>query len=234
MYWMYGVQPQQSPSPNIIPNNITDICLVPEIIVVGGPPRFVGCGNYSNNRDCQVVLQGATLSSLGWIVLTVLPLSTDPVADNFLEVHDGPTANGTLLATSHGTGYNGSTMQSTGTSLTVRCTSDGSATGAGWLLAYSLVEQDDICNAAWITADSYPKYLSRGNYSNNEDCRVVLHAYSPGRIEVKLLSLSTEQGLDVLAVYDGPTANGTLLGSWSGNVSGGVAVRSRGSSVTVR
>eukprot|EP00667_Euglena_gracilis_P024499 EG_transcript_28218 len=206
MYLMCGVQPQQSPSPSIIPSNLADICLVPEIIVVGGPPRFVGCGNYSNDRDCQVVLQGQPLTSLGWMVLTVLPLSTDPVADSVLEVHDGPTLNGTLLllATSHGTGFNGSTMQSTGTSLTVRCTSDGAVTGAGWVLAYSLMEQDDICNpAAQIVAYPYPKYLSRDNYSNNEDCQVVLQPWGTGRIEVAVLSLSTEPGYDVLAVYDG-------------------------------
>eukprot|EP00667_Euglena_gracilis_P032768 EG_transcript_51277 len=102
-------------------------------------------------------------------------------------------------------------MQSTGTSLTVQCTSDGAVTGSGWVLAYSLVEQDDICNpAARIEAYPYPKYLSRGNYSNSEDCQVVLQAYVLGRIEVAVLSLSTDQGFDVLAVYDGPNGNGTL------------------------
>eukprot|EP00667_Euglena_gracilis_P007013 EG_transcript_7080 len=234
MYLMCGVQPQQSPSPSIIPSYLPDICNAAARIEAYPYPKYLSRRNYSNSEDCQVVLQA---SGQGRIEVAVLSLSTDQGFD-VLAVYDGPTANGTLLGNWSGNVSGGVAVRSRGRSVTVRWTSgqDGIVTGAGWVLSYKLVDQDDICLAEALIHPWWGelKTLSRGHYSNNEDCQVVLQTIGPGRIEVAVLSLSTEPGYDVLAVYDGPNGNGTLLGNWSGNVSGGVTVLSRGRSVTVR
>eukprot|EP00667_Euglena_gracilis_P009643 EG_transcript_9804 len=93
----------------------------------------------------------------------------------------------------------------------------------------------DICVAASpiLVVSGSRGTLSRGSYGNNEDCRVVLRAASPGRIEVTLLSLSTESGWDTVRVFDGPTAAGPLLAAWSGTGVSGGPVRSTGANLTV-
>jgi gliding motility-associated-like protein len=152
-----------------------------------------------------------------------------------LIVYDGPNTSAPLLAN-----YSGSslsvpfTVTSSNGCLTFVFTSDGSVTYDGWTAAISCVTVPgyNMGNSGSISTCSGVFYDSGGtgvNYGNNENYTTSFCSGTAGQqIMFSFSSFNTENGSDILTVYDGPNNSSPVLGTFSGNTIPSGVVSSNG------
>lgn len=70
---------------------------------------------------------------------------------------------------------------------------------------------------------------TNGHYAHNENLTFRICPNNASRVTLNFTGLfCTEQGFDVLRIFDGPDTNSTLLGTWSGTTSPGTVVANSG------
>ncbi|XP_053538521.1 cubilin isoform X2 [Ictalurus punctatus] len=129
-------------------------------------------------------------------------------------VYDGPSSSSPLLGTVCGHGRK--TFSSSRNTLTVVFSSDSSINGIGFVAHWNTVLCGGILTQSRgeFFSPSYPN-----NYPNYANCTWSLLA---GELQVVLLNftfIDLESCCDFIRVYDGPTAQHSLLGSVTGNQS---------------
>jgi len=78
---------------------------------------------------------------------------------------------------------------------------------------------DSICSDTFYSNESGVLYDSGGsasNYSNNENCSLLIQPTDPLDITLSFATFNYEESFDYLYVYDGTDTNGLLLGSFTG------------------
>lgn len=101
--------------------------------------------------------------------------------------------------------------------VTVRVTD---ATGSTFDESFAVGATNKLCTQTTSSADRGVLYDNGGPsavYSSNSNCGfVIANAASGGKVELKFDYVQTEAGYDLIKIYDGPNASGTLLATYSG------------------
>jgi lysophospholipase L1-like esterase len=170
-----------------------------------------GNGNYSDNMDCQKLIQP---TNAGSITLSFTQFNTEANYD-FVRVYNGPTTSSPLLGQFSGNNLPPS-LTSTGGSMLIRFTTDGGVVGQGWSATYTSnygCTTETLTNASGALSD----HNGTGNYTDNLDCQKLIQPVNAGSITLTFTQFSTEAGYDFVRVYNGPTTSSPLLGQYSGN-----------------
>lgn len=193
-----------------------------------------GTGNYSNGANKYTVIYPTTGN-----VARVSGSTSGETCCDFLYIYDGVGTGGTLLWS--GVANAGTVPLQTSSSgpLTIRFTSDGSVTGAGFALTISCatapltVPYSGNNSYTGCSGTLYDHAGSGGSYSNNANGYTVLYPTSGSLVRVSG-STSGESCCDFLYIYDGVGTGGTLL--WSGVAGSGTvpAQTSTSGPLTVR
>ena len=174
-------------------------------------------GNYSNNEFCDFLIQPTNATT---ITLSFSAFNLESGFD-FLTVYDGSTSGSPVLANNlSGTSLPGS-VTSTGGSLLVRFTSDGSVTRSGFISSWTSASTSSnsvICNSSSSTSSSGTLTDSGdtgGNYSDNENCQFLIQPAAGGNITFSFSAFNYENNFDFVRIYDGTTTSSTLLGTFT-------------------
>lgn len=169
--------------------------------------------DYSNNLNCQWLIQPAGASI---IRLNFNRIDTEDCCDE-VKIYDGSNSTAPLLGT-----FNGATIPSiitsSGGSLFVVFTTDGSVTGTGWEIAY--LSSTSLCfNNLSLTADTGNVQDGSGilNYQNNLNCSWIIEPPRATSITATFNSFDVISIGDMVLVYDGVNSSAPLLGSFTGN-----------------
>ena len=174
-----------------------------------------GSGNYSDNLNCPFLIQPAGATS---ITLTWTSFNIESQYD-FVYVHDGPSSAAPLIGTYTGTSLP-PVITSTGGSLWILFTSDGSYNYSGWSASYTCTGGGGGLCSGTTTITSCSATISdgsgTGNYIDNMDCKWVLNPTGTNQAKLHFTQFDTEAGYDGVLVYDGTDDTGNLLLNWSG------------------
>lgn len=161
------------------------------------------------------------------LVATFNPLVTEFGSGDSLWAYDGNSTSSPLLAI-FVAGSTLETLTSTGTCLTFRFKSDGTGSGRGWAAELSCTFASPAlpvfaqstglratCNGIFTDDGG-----ESGNYANLSGGTKVqsFTSYNGNRLKINFQQFVTENGVDVLRVYDGPTTSHPLIGVYSGNL----------------
>lgn len=172
--------------------------------------------NYSDNLTCVFLIQptGATSITLNFTAFNI------ESGYDFLEIHDGPNSAAPLIGT-----YSGTTLPpsivSTGGSIWMYFTSDGSYNYSGWSASYTCTGGGgglcsgltNITNCSGTITDG----SGTGNYIDNMYCEWLINPTGTNQPKLHFTQFDTESGYDGVIVYDGTDDTGTELLNWSGN-----------------
>lgn len=177
-------------------------------------------GQYSDNEDYT-----ATFTSTGSIMLSFAQFSTEENYDR-MTVYDGDES-GTVLHSAISGSYIPPIVTANSGTMTVVWSSDVSNTGIGWK-AYvtatdccvNILKIDEIngnpksvnCDNTYCFFDSGGE---SGSYGENED--FTAQFFSIGDITLSFLMFNTEDGYDMISVYDGGLDGTPLLNSYGGS-----------------
>jgi hypothetical protein len=175
-----------------------------------------GTANYSDNLNCPFLIQPAGATS---ITLNFTAFNTE-IGYDYVYVHDGPSSAAPLIGTYSGTSIP-ATITSTGGSLWILFTSDGSYNFAGWTATYTCMGGGGGLCSGTITNTTCTGTITDGsgvgNYIDNMDCKWVLNPTGTNQAKLHFTQFDTELNYDGIFVYDGTDDTGTLLMTWSGN-----------------
>ena len=185
-----------------------------------------GSSNYQNNMTCEKLIQP---TGGGPIVLTFTSFATESGYD-FVRVYAGTTTSAPLLGTFSGSSLPPS-LTSSGGSMLIRFTTDGSVVAAGWSAIYTPGDVYIGCLNQTFTAASGTITDNSGElvYLNNMTCEKLIQPSGGGTITLTFTSFSTESGYDLVRVYGGSTTSAPLLGTFSGSSLPPVLTSSAGS-----
>ena len=174
-----------------------------------------GSSNYGNNMTCSKLIQP---TGGGTIALTFTSFATEAGYD-IVRVYDGATTSSPLMGT-----YSGSSLPpvltSTGGSMLITFTTDGSVTAAGWSATYAPGTTGGCINETFTAATgTVTDNSGSSNYGNNMTCSKLIQPTGGGTIALTFTSFATESGYDLVRVYDGATTSSTLMGTFSGSFS---------------
>ena len=195
----------------------------------GGP-----AGKSTDNQDYIFIIHA---ESSGKGIALEIPFANLWLSE--LNIYDGPNVNAPLVWSGTGLGAGSGPIITQSGSLTVELLMSGS-TGPNFLAVWQCfdLEGTQISNA--ITSECsgtlYDSGGLNGNYLNNEDHVFHITTQEPNHvIELRLLDLAVEYGIDTLWLYDGPTVSaGSLIGYGSGFLGQSFYAQSSGNTVTVR
>jgi hypothetical protein len=207
------------------------------------PPPIIACGsviydsggaasNYANNQNLQRTYCPANPGDV--VTFNFTQFATESCCD-FLSIYDGPDLNSPLIGTYSGNSVLNPIYSShPGGCLTIRFTSDGSSTAAGWAANVTCGPPPPpvIACGGSITDTGGPG----GNYGNNQHYQVTYCPSTPGDVVTLTFSqFDTESCCDRLFVYNGPNINSPLIGTFSGTNSPGTVISSApGGCITLR
>ena len=185
-----------------------------------------GSSDYQNNMTCEKLIQP---SGGGAITLTFTAFSTEASYD-LVRVYAGSTTSAPLLGT-----FSGSTLPpvltSSGGSMLIRFTTDGSVVAAGWSATYTSGPPPTGCiNETFTTASgTITDNSGSSDYQNNMTCEKLIQPTGGGTITLTFTAFSTEASYDLVRVYAGSTTSAPLLGTFSGSTLPPVLTSSGGS-----
>ena len=172
--------------------------------------------NYDDNQNCTWLIQPTGVSS---ITLNFTAFNTEATNDE-VKVYDGSSAAATLLGTYSGLSQTIPAITSSGGSLFLEFTTNGSITEAGWDASYtSTAPPTPTCSGlTTLTAatGSFGDGSSTNNYTDNLSCTWLIQPSGATTLTLNFSSFDTEATNDVVNVYDGNTTSATLLGTFSG------------------
>ncbi len=173
-----------------------------------------GDANYINNADCKWLIQPGVNNPIS-IDFSKMDLENGV---DFVKVYDGATTSANLLGSLSGNNIP-STLYSTGGSVLVHFTSNGSGNAGGWELIYSNNPPTYCSGLTTLTAASGAISDGSGpyNYLDNADCKWSINVSGASYIQLDFSEFKLEQGGDFLKVYDGNNTSSPLLGTFSGS-----------------
>jgi len=172
----------------------------------------------------------------GCISLNLVSYDIEPIFDN-LSIYDGADADAPLIASIDGIAENEFYNIPTTECVTLTFTSDGGAQRAGFELTWtcSLTCPTPPPDFQTCSGTFYDSGGPDDNYSNNEEITTIIcpHPDSTNScVYVNFTEFEVENGFDDLFIHDGPTADGPLIGSFTGTDGPGL-VFSSDSCITV-
>ncbi len=180
-----------------------------------------GPNDYQPNTDCMVLLAPVVGpdDSITSISIKINRMDTE-LNQDFLTLYDGPSTSSPMLGT-----YSGNNIPPVVTSSTnkvlVRFTSNGATQGKGWLLTY-VANYPKYCHDldTYTAASGTITDGSGGKHYNNKSlCQFLIKPHAVQKVTLTFTAFQTESVYDFVEVYtyDTMTANGNLLGRFSGN-----------------
>jgi len=175
-----------------------------------------GGSPYNANLDCTWLIQPTGATS---VTLTFTDFSTES-GNDLVRVYDGPNASSTLIGIYSGTNLPAA-ITSSGGSMFIRFTTNGSTSAAGWSATYtSNTSAPNQCSGQQnLTAASgtFSDGSTSGDYINNADCKWLIQPTGATSITLSFSNFRTEAGYDFVNVYDGSTTAAPRIGQFSGN-----------------
>ncbi len=178
-----------------------------------------GSGNadYSNNLNCQFLIQPQNVSNVS---LNFTSFETESTND-YVKIYDGPTTASPLLGTYSGLNLPPS-ITSTGQSLLIVFTTDYVTVRKGWTANYSSTVSTNASLCSGLTTyNGISGTLTDGsgsyNYANNMSCRFLIQPSGAGAVLLHFNSFETETGKDFVKVYNGISTSSPLIGAFSGS-----------------
>ncbi len=173
-----------------------------------------GYNNYENDQTLSWLIQPAGAESINFN-LSSMDLET---CCDYVRIYDGVDASAPLLGE-----YNGTTtanVTSTGGSLFVQFTSDGSVTAGGFYGSYSCTTCSGLTT---LTAPSgfVSDGSDGGSYGNGANCSWLIQPQDATSIQIDFSGWELENCCDFVRVYDGVNANAPLLAtvsSWNQSI----------------
>ncbi len=172
-----------------------------------------GTQNYTNNLFCSWLIQpiGANIVRIEFDSLST-ELGNDTVA-----VYDGPTSASPLLGVFSGTNLP-PMLNSSGASVFVTFTTNGSITDKGFQISYEGISSCSGVTSLTAASGTFSDGTrSNQNYFNNLNCQWIIEPTGATFISLNFDRFNTENGFDFVEVYDGRTTASPRLGRFSGN-----------------
>jgi hypothetical protein len=174
-----------------------------------------GANSYLNNSNCKWLIQPSGATS---ITLSFSAFNTESGYD-YVKVYDGSTTSAALIGSFSGTSIPAS-VTSSGGSMLVSFTSDGTGTSTGWSASYtSSTQTTSYCSGTsnlTAASGSFTDGSGANNYLNNSNCKWLIQPSGATSITLSFSAFNTELGYDYVRVYDGSTTSAALIGSFSG------------------
>jgi M6 family metalloprotease-like protein len=185
--------------------------------------------NYSNNLNCSWLIQPS--SGANTITVNFNRFNTQFNADQVV-VYDGPNNSSPILGTYSGFATPPS-VTSTGGSVFVEFNTDANFNLQGWEISYTSTTGGGatFCNGTTnltTNTGTFSDGSGTQNYGDNSNCQWLIQPANGQPIELTFSNFATEQGWDVVRVYNGATTGATLLGAFSGTTNPGVITSSGG------
>ncbi len=176
-----------------------------------------GISNYNINSDCSWLIQP---TAAGQIFITFTDFNTELNYD-FVRVYNGTDTTGILLGTFSGTTLPPVITVPSGNAF-IRFTSDDIVNAAGFSLYYSSnsgTPTNYCAGNVLLTAASGTVTDGSGNsnYGNNSNCSWLIQPTGATNITINFTQFATEVLNDVVSVYSGTNASGTLINTYSGS-----------------
>jgi phosphotriesterase-related protein len=176
-----------------------------------------GESDYTYNLTCSKLIQPENSTS---VTLIFNSFSTE-AGNDIVSIYDGPTTSSPLLGR-----YSGNSIPpaitSSGNSMLVVFSTNGSVGGPGWSASYfgnpspdytgTCVNEVSIAESGTITDNS-----GVSDYYANMSCQKLIKVQDASSITLNFNSFATEAGYDFVRVYDGETTSSPLLGEFSGS-----------------
>lgn len=174
--------------------------------------------NYANNLACEWLIQPAGATN---VTATFLSLNTELNNDQVI-LYDGTDNSGTVLGAFSGTARPTAPIIANSGSLFIEFITDGAVTDIGWAIAWTATTPPPSGPCAGLTNltannGSFSDGSGSNNYADNSNCEWLIQPTNGQPITLTFTAFDTEQGFDVVSVYDGSSNAATLLGSFSGN-----------------
>ncbi len=167
----------------------------------GGAVDFTG--GYNNGAWCQW-----TLTCAGTITLEFSSFQTEANFD-FVTVNDGPDSSAPILLDTSGS-YVGGPLTSSGSSLMIQFTSDGSVTGDGFAATYACEDPGDPCSGGMTVSPPFMVDFP-GSSAAGEPCLWTLSC-NDRPVNVFFYSLAATGAGDAVTLYEGGPGAGPQIG----------------------
>lgn len=170
--------------------------------------------DYGNNQDASWLIDGGALGD-SITSITLQFYQFDLLAGDTLKVFDGETSDGPLLGTYSGNNIP-SSITTTGSTMLVSFSTDGTGTSKGWYAEYKANAAvfctgiEELTGPYGTIEDGSGSY----NYHNNAYCKWRIKPPVADKITLSFNSFDTENQYDFLAIYDGSEQ----MGQYSGNI----------------
>jgi hypothetical protein len=176
------------------------------------------------------------------LVATFNPLETEIGTNDTLWAYDGNSTSSPLLGI-FVTGSTIETLTSSGTCITFRFKSDATGAGRGWAAQLSCTSTAPgtttfvqstgvryVCDAIFTDDGG-----ENGNYTNlsGGTKTQTFTSYNGNRLKISFQQFVLENGVDYLTVYDGPSVNHPVIGSYTGSLAN-FSIQGSGRSLTFR
>ncbi|MFA4851669.1 MAG: CUB domain-containing protein, partial [Bacteroidales bacterium] len=178
--------------------------------LVGSFEDGSGPSNYQNNSDCGWLIAPACVVHIN---LFFDDFSTEAVND-VMTIYDGSNASAPVLATVSGTNFP-SSVSSTGPTMFIKFTTNGSNTSSGWQVSYTTTFPT-YCGITTLNAASNTFTDGSGNcnYNNSAVCQWRLEPTNAGSVTLHFIDFNTEPVNDFVKIVDPVTS--TVLATYSG------------------
>ncbi len=171
--------------------------------------------NYSNNLNCSWLIQPTNATSVS---LNFSRFDVDNTIDR-VAIYDGVDFSAPLIGTYTGTSIP-SNIVSTGGSMYIEFTTNGSGAGLGWSADFTSSTTSAGCSGGTTTLTASAGNFSDGsgasNYANNLNCSWLIQPPGVSSITIGFSALATEVGTDLIRIYDGTNNTAPLIASYSG------------------
>ncbi|HEY8400260.1 MAG TPA: CUB domain-containing protein [Cytophagaceae bacterium] len=181
---------------------------------VGSVSDGSGSENYNNNSDCKYLIQpaGATSISLNF---TEFSLSDEDV----LTIYDGDNSDFPLLGSYTGTTLP-PTVTSSGGSILLHFSSNGSGTSSGWSANYtSTIVTPEHCNGHVVLTEESGIITDGSSYEYYQplnECSWLIKPEGEHRIRLQFEEFDVEKDYDFLEIYDGEDITAPVLATLTG------------------
>ncbi|MCB2222508.1 MAG: C10 family peptidase [Bacteroidetes bacterium] len=169
--------------------------------------------DYLNNTSASWLINPQTeQDSVSYINVSFVEFET---ADNdWLTIYDGPSEADPVLISLSGDEFP-EQISSTGNQLLITFHTDGDITAKGWQLEFDAV-YPDYCNATTILTDP-SGVVSDGSgsfhYTAYTTCMWMIEPQWADQIKLSFTSFETEEGFDMVKIYDGNTQVAVFSGN---------------------
>ncbi|XP_060063553.1 deleted in malignant brain tumors 1 protein-like [Ylistrum balloti] len=193
-------------------------------ITTPGYPEF-----YGHNLDCNWLIQASSGEQISLSAVDSSLENSDECSGDKVSLYDGPSTNYPLLASFCGSSFQ--SVNSTGTSILIVFTSDGSASDRGFKFQYTVTTHDTpSCvdtgkNITNLNATTTVQYFTSANYPNNYSSNEASYwlIYNPSgegvikiQVEDSRIEASYPCSYDKVTLYKGPCESYPELGSFCG------------------